>query len=179
MKSYLMNVWTYLDPLYYKCTRLQYLQGESESNTILRVRLTRYKGGPITLQDGTKILKNDLLLKIHLHNVRMLKELEGVSSEVKRAVYIYHMVKRSLPSLAAYLSTHQKSSQIKGIIGITSLKTGASRLGFELAPIKSKYYVAYKKITLIPIQLVAGKKRLNQEPVYLFMSKQHLLGEYR
>ncbi len=179
MKSYLMNAWIYLDPLYFKCTRLQYLEETNKTNTILRVRVTRYKGASFTLLDGTVITKNDLLLKVHLHNVRMLKELDGVTSEMKRAVYIYHMMKRSLPRLATYLSTHQNHEQIKGIIGITSLSSGVGKLGFETAPIKNSFYRTYKKITLLPINYIAGKKRIGKDPVYLFMSKQHLLEVYQ
>lgn len=179
MKSYLMDAWNYLDPIYYRCTRLQYLQEANKSNTILRVRLTRYKGAKIILQDGTMIQKNDLLLKIHLHNVRLLRELEGVTSEMKRAVYIYHMMKQSLPRLAAYLSAHQKCEQIKGVIGISFLNSGVNRLGFETSPIHSKLYLTYKKITLIPINVMAGKKRMDKDPIYLFMSKQNLLQSYQ
>ncbi|MUK89089.1 hypothetical protein GMD78_11960 [Ornithinibacillus sp. L9] len=176
MKSYLLGVWNTIDPIYYTFTRLRYIPDEEQHNTIFRVRLTRYKGSDVVLQDGTIIHKNDILLKIHLHNVRIISDLQPVKSEVKRAVFIYHMVKRSLPRLAHYLQHHPKNEDIKGVIGITTLHRGVNRLGFEVFSIKNNYYRRYKKLTFTPINLMANAK--NGEPVYLFMSKKDLISKY-
>ncbi|PAV31040.1 hypothetical protein CIL05_04860 [Virgibacillus profundi] len=177
MKSYLLGVWNAIDPLYYTFTRLRYVPEQDNCNTLFRVRLTRYKGVKVVLTDGTVIDKNDLLIKIHLHNVRMINELQSINSEIKRAVFVYHMVKRALPRLAAYIKDHQKNNEIKGIIGITTLYKGANRLGLEVFPIKNSYYRIYKKITFLPINLISGKKRMD-DPVYLFMSRNELNNKY-
>lgn len=177
MKSYLLGVWKIIDPIYYTFSRLNYVPDTNQHNTLFRVRLTRYKGAPITLSDGTSIRKNDILLKIHLHNVKMIKELNMTTSDIKRAVFIYHAVKKSLPSLSEYLMHHPRHQDIKGIIGITSLAKGSDRLGFDIVTIQNKYYRTYKKITFLPINLVAGKKRY-EDPVYLFMSKNKLIAKH-
>lgn len=177
MRSYLLSAWNLIDPLYYTFTRLQYVLDNNNRKTLLRVRLTRYKGSEVVLNDGTVIHKNDLLIKIHLHNVRMIKELSTVKSDIKRAVFIYHMVKGALPRLSYYIRHHHKSNEIKGIIGITTLYNGATRLGFDVVPIKNDYYCVYKKITFLPINLFSGKKR-KEDPVYLFMSKDGLLTKH-
>lgn len=176
MKTYLLNAWNLLDPFYYMLTRLQYVRDHNHCKTYMRVRLTRYKGKRVTLLDGTVIQRNDLLIKIHLHNARMLKELSTVKSEMKRAVFLYHIVKRALPRLANYLSLHPKKEEIKGVIGITTLYHGAGRLGFQTVSIKNRYYCTYKKITFLPIHLFSGNKR-KEKPVYLFMSKGGLLAK--
>lgn len=177
MKSYLLGVWNLIDPIYYSCSRLHYIPDSEQQNTLLRVRLTRYKGAEVTLSDGTVIHKNDILLKIHLHNVKMINELNTINSDLKRAVYIYHTIKKALPRLAAYLQQHPRYREIKAIIGITSLYKGAERLGFDIVSIKNNYYQMYKKITFVPINLVAGNKR-QADPVYLFMSKSKLNVKY-
>lgn len=123
------------------------------------------------------IHKDDLLLKIHLHNVKIMNELFTVTSDTKRAVYIYHMVKRALPLLAEYVQQHKRSQEIKGIIGITTLYQGSSRLGFENVMIKNSYYRAYKRLTFAPINYLANSPR-QVEPVYLFMSKDELVTRY-
>ncbi|WP_449355483.1 YkoP family protein [Virgibacillus natechei] len=176
MRSYLLGVWDMLDPIYHSCTRLHYVPENKAGNTLFRVRLTSYQGHDVILNDGTMIHKHDLLLKIHLHNVKILNELYAIDSDLKRAVFIYHKIKHALPSLANYMKTHRKNNQIKGIIGITSLYKGANRLGFELFPIKNAYYRAYKKFSFLPIHLIANTSQ--QDPVYLFMSKDALLNKY-
>ncbi|MGY0693546.1 YkoP family protein [Virgibacillus sp. FSP13] len=174
MKSYLLSVWNALDPIYFRMTRLHYVTDHEQQNTLFRVRLTRYKGKSAVLSDGTIINKNDLLIKIHLHNVKMLRDLNQINSEMKRGVYVYHMIKRSLPRLANFVRMHQKTNEIKGIIGITTLYRGADQLGFEIYPISNFYYILYKKLTFLPINFLGNTPCL-QQPVYLFMSKEQLL----
>lgn len=174
MKHYLLTIWSIIDPIYYFFTRLHYVIDEHQEKTIFRVRLTRYKGSPVKLQDGTMIYKNDLLLKIHLHNVKILKELYDVKNDLKRAVIMYHSVKRALPRLADYIHDHYRQQDIKAILGITSLFRSADRLGFEVIPIQNKLYRFYKKNSFLFIDLFAHHKD-RQEPTYLFMSKRHLI----
>jgi hypothetical protein len=177
MKSYLLGVWNALDPVYYTCTRLRYVSDSDERRTLFRVRLTRYKGKRTVLKDGTVINKEDLLIKIHLHNVKIMNELFTVSSDTKRAVYIYHMIKRSLPMLANYVRNHTRYPEIKGIIGITTLHKGSSRLGFECVSIDNAFYRNYKRLTFAPINYLANSSR-HEKPVYLFMSKDELITRY-
>ena len=92
------------------------------------LRLTKYKGRNIVLSDGTQINKNDTLVKIHLHNVRLLKELKNIKSEIKKAKMIYRYVQKSLPGIEIYIRNHCHSNEIKGIIGITPLNKGCERL---------------------------------------------------
>lgn len=178
MKSYLLGVWNVFDPIYYRLTRLNYVRDLEEKNTLFRVRLTKYKGRTTTLSDGTIIHKNDLLIKIHLHNVKIMNELYAVSSDTKRAVYIYHMVKKSMPMLAEYVRLHKKFEEIKGIIGITTLHKGTKRLGFDNVPIHNSIYKTYKRLTFTPINYLASSSR-HDNPVYLFMSKDELVNRYR
>jgi hypothetical protein len=177
MKSYLLGVWNVLDPLYYSFTRLRYVRDVEQKRTLFRVRLTRYKGRSTVLKDGTVIHKDDLLIKIHLHNVKIMNELYAVTSDTKRAVYIYHMVKRALPMLAEYVRNHHRAKEIKGIIGITTLHKGSNRLGFDNVSIQNALYRNYKKLTFSPINYLASSS-LEEEPVYLFMSKDELVGRY-
>lgn len=177
MKNYLLGVWRVLDPVYYSLTRLRYVMDEEQRRTLFRVRLTKYKGRSTILQDGTVIYKDDLLIKIHLHNVKIMNELYAVTSDTKRAVYIYHMVKKALPMLAEYVNNHQRANEIKGIIGITTLHKGSARLGFDNVNISNALYRNYKRLTFSPINYLASSS-LHQEPVYLFMSKDELISRY-
>ncbi|MGP4105554.1 YkoP family protein [Virgibacillus sp. L01] len=177
MKSYILGVWNAIDPIYYNVSRLHYVPDNDKRNTLFRVRLTRYKGTKVILKDGTAIQKNDLLLKIHLHNVRMLSDLRPISSDIKRAVLFYHMIKEALPILSRYVLSHDKNKEIKGIIGITTLYRGANRLGFETVPIKNPYYRLYKKVTFLPINHIANAS-YQAIPAYLFMSKETLYEKY-
>ncbi len=103
IKSYFISMWNTLDPIYFFFSRLHYLRQTGEDATVFRVRQMRYKGRMVILSDGTIIKKNDVLIKIHLHNVRLLKELQVIDNDLRRTKILYRKVKESLPQLALYV----------------------------------------------------------------------------
>lgn len=182
MRSYILSFWSFMDPIYYYFSRLTYLPCK---NNILRVRVTRYKGKNIVLTDGTPINRNDLLVKIHLHNVKLLMELKDIKSELRRGKRIYQLVQGSLPSLDTFIRNHSHANQIKGIIGITMLNKGCTRLGFEVVTISHPVYKWFKRFAFLPIGLLSSQSAtitsalLEHKPTYLFMSKSTLSKLYR
>ncbi|SFD96531.1 hypothetical protein SAMN05216238_106185 [Lentibacillus persicus] len=175
MKNYLLAIWNTLDPVYYIFTRLHHVTDHNQNKTLFRVRLTKYKGSPVILKDGTTIRKNDLLLKIHLHNVRMIRELNGNKSELQRALALYHMVRNDLHCLSDYIEKHPRQHEIKALIGITTLNKGTRRLGFEIVSIQSRCYRLFKQFTCRFINFIA-ERPCDASPSYLFMSANRLLS---
>lgn len=185
MRGYLILVWSLLDPLYFFFTRLTYLSCKESGGNIFRIRLTKYKGRSIVLSDGTQINKNDTLVKIHLHNVKLLKELRNIKGEIKRGKIIYRYVQKSLPEVENYIRNHAHLIEIKGIIGVTSLNKGCERLGFEMVSISHPIYKWFKKFAFLPIEILStnnysARYILKQHtPNYLFMSTSKLANMYR
>ncbi|MBS4199592.1 hypothetical protein KHA93_07985 [Bacillus sp. FJAT-49732] len=185
MRSYLISIWSFLDPVYYHFTRLTYVAYEESTQNIFRIRLTKYKGRKIVLSDGTEIQKNDILVKIHLHNVRLLKELKDIESELKKAKIIYRYVQKSLSGVEFYIQDHYCSEKIKGIVGITLLHKGCERLGFEVVDITHPMYRLFKFVSFFPIALLSQQNMslknifMKQAPKYLFMSKNRLSTLYK
>lgn len=179
LRKLLIFLWRCLDPVYFHCTRLTYIQ---RGKNIFRVRLTHYKGHPVILTDGTTITKNDLLIKIHFHNVYLLPKLMAVTNEFQKGRRFYQSVKHSLPGLARFLEAHPEKKRIKGLIGITALHLRTNSLGFETFEIKNPLYKKWKALSLLPIQyLSTGRLRSRKNapgPVYFFMSKRVLIERY-
>ncbi|MDX8046160.1 hypothetical protein SH601_09170 [Gracilibacillus sp. S3-1-1] len=184
MKLYLLSFWSIIDPIYYVFTRLTYLDnGKETEKNIFRVRLTRYKGRDYVLSDGTVVHKNDLFIKIHLHNAQLISHVKNIDSEIRRALIIHQMVEKSLPKLAEYLHDHAEFNEIKGIIGITMLNRGTRRLGFDTMEIENRYYKGFKSMALFPIywlsvSSITVNSLKKHDPCYLFMSKEKLLDKY-
>lgn len=175
MKSYLLTIWNTLDPIYFNFTRLHHVADHERNQTIFRVRLTKYRGSSVVLEDGTTIHKQDLLLKIHLHNVRMIRELKNVKSEVQRALLLYHRIRDDLQCLSHYIAKHPRRHEIKAVIGITMLTKGTKRLGFETFAIQNGYYRRFKQLTCLLINFIADRS-YGSPPAYLFMSMNRLLN---
>lgn len=181
IRKYCLAAWNFIDPMYFQFTRLEHVEKSCGKRGILRVRLTRYKGGNVTLPDGTAIQKNDLLVKIHLHNVKLLQEMQWCNSEIRRALLIYKEIQESLPSVIHYIQKQEKSGQIKGVIGITMLYKGCQKLGFKPYPISNPFYKTFKKVSLLPIYFLSSTASTSKgipSPMYLFMSKDTLYNRY-
>ncbi len=184
IKLYVLTLWLIIDPIYFMFTRLVYIDGVKGSDrNIFRVRLTRYKGKESILSDGTVIQKNDLLIKIHLHNAQLMKSIRSMKSDVRKAMVIHQSVEKSLPQLADYVNNHSNATDIKGIIGITMLNRGSSKLGFDSIEISSPFYKYFKCIALLPIywlsvNSLSSNNLKKHHPCYLFMSKDRLLQKY-
>ncbi|WP_243292328.1 hypothetical protein [Bacillus sp. FJAT-47783] len=182
MRAYLLSVWNFLDPIYYFFTRLTYLEKTTDGKTnMLRVRMTRYKGRDVTLSDGTEIKKNDFLVKIHLHNVRLMNEMKHIKNEVRKGRFIRKCVENSLPELVNFIQQHEKKDTIKGIIGITTLTKGSKYLGFEVFDMANPFYKWFKFISFLPICVLSSSKPVSmkkQPPKYLLMSKEMLVNKY-
>lgn len=184
MRGQILSLWNLLDPIYYNLSRLTYVSTDKGVDNIFRIRLTKYRGRNVILSDGTEIKRNDTLIKIHLHNVRLLKELKDIKSELKKAKIIYRHVQNSLPGVETYIRQYYDSHNIKGIIGITLLNKGCERLGFEVIDIINPFYKWYKTLTFLPIGLLSHQGATihqflkYQKPNYLFMSKDKLTELY-
>lgn len=183
IKQVFISAWSIVDPLYFCCTRLHYLESTKEQPAIFRVKLTRYKGHEIELEDGTYIKKNDLLVKIHLHNVRLLKELSFIDNDMKKTVVLLKKTKESLVDLAKYIRCHHSEEQIKGIMGVTMINKGYDKLGFEHFSISSQLYKWFKRLSHFPIYILSTTTRPKgwrkaPPPGYLFMSKATILKKY-
>lgn len=184
MRSYIFVIWNFIDPIYFFCTRLSNLPCEESKSNFLRVRLTKYKGRNIILSDGTPINKNDTLVKIHLYNVRILKELTEIKCDLKKAKIIFRFVQESLPGVEIYIKNSKKSNEIKGIIGITLLNKGCKRLGFETFDIQNPIYKWCKWLSFLPIEVLASDNTswqylTKRKPNYLFMSTKQLSNKYK
>lgn len=182
VRFYLLSIWCLMDPLYYAFTRLTYPE-TNRKDRVFRVRLATYKGPEVVLADGVKICKNDLVLKIHLHNVQLLKEMYRIENDFMKGSFLYHRIKNTMPALAAYINKHDQKEDIKGVIGITMLNRSSERLGFQAIDIMNRYYLALKYVTALPIYLLSSRhpiKKWRKKPVpkFLFMSKEKLLKTY-
>lgn len=181
--STIIQTWSFLDNLYYHCSRLQYV--DLKEQNIFRVRLLIYRGPSLSLEDGTTIHSSDLLLKIHLHNCRLMREMQHIQNDIKRALYVYHRVEQSLPGLAEFLINHAEQESIKALLGITVLTKGVKRLGFQSIDIPNPVYKKLKELFLIPMfVLLHPNEKLkclrngNLAPKYLVISKEQLFERY-
>ncbi|WP_353892589.1 hypothetical protein PRVXH_001945 [Proteinivorax hydrogeniformans] len=180
MKKSIINIWGILDVIYAKLMGLYNIKKTNQDDSIIRVRFVKHWGSDITLEDGTTITKNDLLLKIHLHNVKFIKELSNIKSPIRKGMYAYREVEQAMPGLASFIETHSNYKEIKAVVGVTMLTKGTYRLGFEEKLIKNFCYRWIKYISQIPIYYLSNgcinKNMFRKNRVkFLLQSKESIL----
>ncbi|WP_258960741.1 YkoP family protein [Paenibacillus aquistagni] len=179
-KMFVLSIWNVLDPIGHAARQLTYV--DREGSNIFRVKLICFKGQEMALQDGSLIKKNDLLLKIHLDNLSLLKELIPLSSDFKKGKVLVKWIERSLPSVYRYVLTHDKTADIKGIIGLTMLYPGSHHLGFETLDVSNRLYRDFKWLSFMPIHFLSVSHPLKScrknMPKYLYMSMEQLAKRY-
>ncbi|WP_134698861.1 hypothetical protein [Ammoniphilus sp. YIM 78166] len=180
-QTMILPLWGLVDQIYYQFNRLQLI--DIEDQNVFRVRLSTYRGAPLVLDSGDVIRSGDLLLKIHLYNYQLMKQMCHLESDIRRALYVYEAVEHSLPGLARYLSEHPRSNEIKAVLGVTVLNRGIKRLGFQSFELDNSLYRAWKKAYMIPMYcLCHGQWSLPSlqklEPKFVVMGRTQLLQRF-
>ncbi|GGE23221.1 hypothetical protein GCM10011571_26640 [Marinithermofilum abyssi] len=191
MSTGLLTAWGIWDRIYYRLSRLQYV--DKQSGNLFRVVVKRYSGEPLPGIEGVLLKKGDLYAKLHLHNYRIARILEETvrkdpqSSETKWALIILNLVRQSVPALADYVARHPRVGEIQALVGTTFLHRGAERFGFQLADLPDSWYARFKTQFFKVIVYCChpkGWQRLRLQghhltPKRVYISKEQLLQRYQ
>ncbi|EGL83165.1 hypothetical protein CathTA2_1278 [Caldalkalibacillus thermarum TA2.A1] len=141
MKSLILHVWAVWDWIYFLFNRMQYV---SKQDNFFRIVRTTYKGPPIRTRDGHWIRAGDDIIKIHLYNFRIAKEIKSFPSEIAFIFYFKRSLEFSLYGLSRYVESLPDRHRIKGIMGTSMFNRGAERLGFTICEVDDTWYYRLK-----------------------------------
>ncbi|MFY0545706.1 YkoP family protein [Brevibacillus sp. H7] len=183
MNTGILRLWGAWDTIYQRCTRLRYIE---KGNNIFRIVLLRYRGEPLVTADNRIIQTGDLILKLHIHNYYFATLCQGVTDDLRVVLLLRRHILKSLPQLAAYLSTMEEVDQIKGIVGTTMLHKGVEPLGFSISDVPMSWFFHYKRWYLrLMVRLIhpEGKDRVQRWDQIMplkrvYMSKEELFRRY-
>lgn len=130
MKSRLMlSLWGLWDKLYFSFNRMEYV---SKQDNILRVVRKVHKGKRLITRSGKWIDPGDEVLKIHLYNYRLAKDMLHYSSEMVYVFQLRHDLHSSLRGLCQYIKQLPNGDQIKAVVATSMLNRPAERFGFDV-----------------------------------------------
>lgn len=184
MNGALLTTWRLWDKIYYRCTRLCYV--DQQNKNIFRVVIKKYGGKPLRSEQEVVISPGDYYVKLHFHNCQLAHRLAGMTGEMRLGLAALKEVKTSLPALAKFVAEHPNADKITGIVGTTILYRGAQPLGFFVRDIDSPLVRWYKTfffkliLSLCHPEGVARIYRKSDKLVAkrVFMSKRDLLERY-
>lgn len=148
---------------------------------LLAIRVTRYRGRPIDLPDGTRVEAGDRVAILHFQNHALMKQAAGGPWELLKSLG------EDMRGLAAWLQSKELPEDIKAVYGLTLLSRAAPRLGFTLRP-RPRTLMAWFDRTFMYGLLVLyhpdGLKRLARGTTYgnypqeAWISRRELLRRY-
>ena len=166
--------------------RLHGLTGPAaEVGPILRVRITRYRGHPFAMADGTLIRPGDPIGELHLNNERTAALHDGgggfrwVGLEARRAFHA------SLAALAERVGDAPRYGALKAFTATTIFYHGTERMGFQVRPLPrplvSRVVAATQRCLLAhfhPLGRRRPGRRRFAEARQIWISRDELLRRY-
>ncbi|GAA0380288.1 YkoP family protein [Bacillus horti] len=140
MKAIILTFWGIWDWIYFQLNRMEYV---SKADNLFRIVRKTYKGPDLQTQTGKWITKGDQILKLHLYNYRLAKELHQNPNR-SLAIYLKRNIEHSLFGLSVFTQQLPEKDQIKGIIGTSLLNRGAERFGFRTYDVEKSFYFSIK-----------------------------------
>jgi peptidoglycan/xylan/chitin deacetylase (PgdA/CDA1 family) len=183
-KQLLIFSWMLWEQLFLKLFRIVAID---LTNPLLKVRVREYTGNQtITLDDGEKISKGDLIAELHLDNRILFQLSTDAASEVQLAIQIIRMMELFMPQINLLLQNDPLWRDVKGLYGISMIHRGSRKLGFSVRDLPKGIFSFSTQLYLKLLLLVLhpqGKKRLQSKPQLLVpkiiaISKKELMNRY-
>ncbi len=152
---------------------------------VLRVRVTRHRGRPLILGDGTSIRRGDPIGAFHLDNKRMAAFHEGGRRSRWAGLAFRRAFRASLEALAEQVGNDPRYRGVKAFTATTIFHQGTERLGFEARPLSRRFMarpVAAYERTLIALFHPLGRQRPGRrrygEARQVWISRDELVRRY-
>lgn len=183
MKSFLLFWWGIWDFIYYSCNRMEYVSKESN---LFRIVKKKYRGPSLQTSTGEWIRRGDKILKLHIHNYRLAKELQKYPPNKSLAIYLKRNIQESLEGLSQYVQKLPDRDEIKGVIGTSLLNRGAEKFGFATYEVDRTFYFIVKQFLYKVIYLMvhpSGMQHIRHhgsrlKSKHLVMSSYELINLY-
>nr|WP_243734928.1 polysaccharide deacetylase family protein [Paenibacillus turpanensis] len=182
-KELLVSLWLGWEKVYHVLFKLKPV---SPKDSFLHLRITRYSGPPIRLNNGEVLQSGDKVAEIHLDNGILYQLGSKSRSSMHLAIQLIRAMDRALPHLVVMLRQRSDLAQIKALYGVTMINRGVEQFGFTVTELPKGTFAVLSKWYLTLLMNVIhprGKERLHERsellvPKILAMSMTELTARY-
>jgi peptidoglycan-N-acetylglucosamine deacetylase len=165
-----LSVWIWWDRFLQRRWRLQWIRPDG----IFRYRLTRHRGAPVRLEDGTRVSPGDAIIELHFDNGALMRASSDAAWNPWETMTTLDADLTELASIIADGSV----GPVRALYGVTLFAVPGRRLGFELHPVPHTLTWSLRRyflIGLLPIYHHDGwrefdRMRRDRWPAELWMS---------
>jgi hypothetical protein len=171
MKSVILLLWGVWDWLYFRCNRMKYVAKEKN---IFRIVHKRYRGPVVYTKSGQRLQRGDEIIKLHIYNYGLAKELLKYDSNFSIALYLKKNMGHSLKGLLDYIEQLPEPGNIKAVFGTSMLNRGAERFGFTVLDVEPTFYYKCKSYLYQLIYLIVHPFGMK----YVLMNRNRLQSKH-
>ncbi|MCR4428108.1 MAG: hypothetical protein NUV68_02020 [Caldiserica bacterium] len=136
LESLSKKFWNFYEDFYEWLFRIKPVGPPGEG--AFRWGITHYRGPGITLEDGVRIARGEVVGEIHTDNRLIMELRKKFNDPVSFYVEVLRRMRLSLGELAKISNFEPRLKKVKAFRGTTLLHEGARRLGFEVFPMETK-----------------------------------------
>ncbi len=182
-KRVLLFFWMQWEKLFHALFRVRRVAPDVR---FLSVRVRKYEGKTIRLEDGDMIHHGDRVAELHLDNELLYSMGQKSRSAVHLGIRLIRAMDKALPKVAEYLLSNSKYDDVKGLYGISMINQGVRQYGFTVIDLPKGIFSRITGIYLRILMSVIhpeGKQRLNAGtkplvPKIIAISRKDLLRRY-
>ena len=152
---------------------------------VLLVRITRHRGPPLTLADGTSVRRGDRIGDFHLDNERMAALHDGGRRSRWAGLAFRRAFHASLEALAKQTLAAPRYQGVRAFTTTTIFHEGTDLMGFEIRPLSRRFVarlVAAYERSLITHFHPLGRQRPGRfrfgEARQIWISREALVRRY-
>lgn len=182
-KSVLIACWLTWERAFQK---LFHVRAIDNNNKVLSLRVRKYNGRPIILDDGEALQKGDKIAELHFNNDWLFTTSTKVRTPVQLAVKLIHNVDKGMPIIAYLIQHNPIYKNVKGLYGVSIINRGTKKFGFTVLDLPKGMFFFFSRVYLRLLLYILhpdGKKRLRTKrelliPKTIAISTKELVKRY-
>jgi len=166
-KKVAVTLWLAWEKVFHVLFRLQPVQ---EKDTVFHIRVRKYSGQTLVMNDGETLNKGDRIVELHLDNNRLFEMGMKSRSTMHTAIQLIRAVEKGLPPLAKMIGSDPQYDDVKAVYGVSMINRGSEQFGFTVLDLPQGPFAFFTRIYLRLLLRVihpSGKNRLRDRSVIL------------
>lgn len=120
--------WEWVNRVYFQPRSVQ-------PGAFVRLVLSRHRGPPVRLADGTVVAPGDSIAEIHLDNVEIARRLSAGDRGGRPTSWVWVVLRQMARDLEVLAEPGGLAPEVRALRGVTLLARASRRLGFEVKPL--------------------------------------------
>ncbi|MBB3108215.1 peptidoglycan/xylan/chitin deacetylase (PgdA/CDA1 family) [Paenibacillus phyllosphaerae] len=159
LKRMIVGAWLAWEKVFHVLFKLESCGPDS----IFHIRVTKYHGRDLALDNGRTLHDKDDVIELHLDNGKLHRLMKESKSLMHLAIRMIREVEQTMPRLAALIAGREEYKDARAVYGISMINRGVEKFGFNVSDLPKGLFDRMTRVYLrlmLRVLNPAGKSRL-------------------